>query len=662
MPQIVGKRSRVLTLLGLLLLLAMLMQLASAVVTTPGAPSDYVPNQVIVGLRPNSGAVTISTLAMKLGMTVVSTQPALRAGVLTVPKGITPAQMVATLKRLPEVRFAQPNYLRYMMALEPPDDPAYLEDDPYTGSRYQWDLYLVQALEGWAIWPGHYYTSASKPRNAVKVAVLDTGVDTSHFDFINAGGISTSAVAGGQIDIADSGTTLKNYWNQSPNHKPYDDDAGHGTHCAGVIAAATNNGISYPDIAGGGMAGIAYNAQIMSIKVLVADGYGTDSDITAAIILAADRGAKVISMSLGGYGYSQMMQDAVTYAWGKGALVVAAAGNESNYNYPYVSYPAGYNRVLAVSATSIHDQLAWYSNFGPTIGIAAPGGDNSTGYEIWSTTPTYSAAMNSEGMDPFYSYMQGTSMATPHVAGLAGLYAGYIQATTGVAATPLQIYQGIQTGADNIDDPPTPDGGYDVLYGYGRMNVFNTIAGANPRSSTVGCITGQVLYQGSPLEFITVSATPAEGGNPYTDFSRVEDGCFRIPNIPPGTYTVSASYSGKSATVNDVVVTAGCDIPGIELNINPPLTGTIAGQVMDKLSGGDVLASVWVRRHSPKPTPWIAITDTVGYDYSVAGLTTGTYDVYITSVRYRSRWVYSVPVTSGKTTWLNVPLQGIWGG
>ncbi len=267
------------------------------------------------------------------------------------------------VKRSPlrkDTEYIEPNY-KYQ-ALEVPNDPEYSK---------QWNFRSINVESAW---------DETKGKDTV-VAVIDSGVSkvpdlkltefVAGYDFVN-------------------------------NTKDVKDDNGHGTHVAGTIAQSTNNGY--------GVAGIAYQASIMPLKVLSSSGGGTVADIAEAIKFAADNGADVINMSLGGGGSSHLMEEAINYAYKKKVVIVAAAGN-SGENAS--GYPARYPKVISVSATGASGEKASYSNYGAGVDIAAPGGDETA--QILQNTIDPST-----GESIFLGAM-GTSMASPHVAGVAAL-------------------------------------------------------------------------------------------------------------------------------------------------------------------------------------------------------------------------------------------------
>jgi serine protease len=272
-------------------------------------------------------------------------------------------QLLSDLKKsklAKETEFIEPNYI--YSQFEVPNDPEYSQ---------QWNLRSINVESAWDDTKG----------SGITVAVIDTGI---------------SPVP----DLKD--TTFVKGYDFVNDRIEADDDAGHGTHVAGTIAQSTNNNY--------GVAGIAYEASLMPLKVLGASGGGTVADIAEAIRFAADNGADVINMSLGGAGESQLMEEAIDYAYRKGVFLVAAAGN-SNQNA--ASYPARYPHVVGVAALDSVGVKAPYSNFGAGVDISAPGGSEAGKILQETIDPETNSAV-------FAGY-QGTSMAAPHVAGVAAL-------------------------------------------------------------------------------------------------------------------------------------------------------------------------------------------------------------------------------------------------
>lgn len=253
-------------------------------------------------------------------------------------------------------------------------------NDPLFGE--QWNMEMVGAEKAW---------EKKATGKGVVVAVIDTGVAFE----------------------SDERCYLAKDFGGTPFVKGYDfvnddahpnDDHGHGTHVAGTIAETTNNAE--------GAAGLAFDASIMPLKVLSAFGSGTTADIADAIRFAADHGAKVINMSLGGPYPDTLMRNACKYAAKKGVLIVCAAGNSGGGP---VGYPAAFPECVAVSSVGPSGELAFYSSIGKEVAIAAPGGDQSERQEDGITQNTVI-----DGVDDYYAF-QGTSMASPHVAATAAL-------------------------------------------------------------------------------------------------------------------------------------------------------------------------------------------------------------------------------------------------
>jgi subtilisin family serine protease len=312
----------------------------------------------------------------------------------------------------PAIATAELNHVRY--ALATPNDPRFAAEQQY--------LLPLRVPAAWDV---------SRGSTAVKVAIVDSGVDLDHPD------LAPRLVAG--YDFVNNDAVAQ-------------DDEGHGTMVAGIAGAATNNGV--------GIAGVAWNASIIPVKVLDDSGAGWDSDIASGITWAADNGAQVINLSLGGPDPSVTLYDAIEYARQKGAVVVAAAGNDGA---PQLSYPGVYAD-LAVGATDAAGDAAWFSNSGYWVDLAAPGID---------ITSTALAA----GPADAYEWGSGTSFASPIVAGVAALvwaqHPEWSQAQ--VAAQVLRAW----------DRGPR---GLDPFYGLGLVDAYAAIGAATqaPAAQPVG--------------------------------------------------------------------------------------------------------------------------------------------------------------------------------
>ena len=358
------------TIRGRLTLLAALSMFALFGAQADAQRPRFVEGEVLVGVADDQHpATTIPMLERNVGV-VAGHHPGLQTYRLRLHNGVSIASAIARLRRQHGVLFAEPNFIRHTCAT--PNDPNF--------SSNQYSPQLVNATGAWSIWA---------PQRQVIIAIVDTGVMNAHEDLTNkilrdqAGIVGYNAFTGVRSDA--------------------NDDYGHGTHCAGIAAAQVNNGKGIAGIAGwdGSANSDTSFVKIMPVKVLDSSGSGSDATVASGVTWAADHGANVISMSLGESDYSYTLDSAVQYAYSKGCVVVAAAGNNGS-DSPF--FPAANANVISVAATNSSDGITAFSNYGSWVTVAAPGEN------------IYSTYYNGS-----YVYSTGTSMACPHVAGEAAL-------------------------------------------------------------------------------------------------------------------------------------------------------------------------------------------------------------------------------------------------
>jgi subtilisin family serine protease len=373
--------------------------------------------------------------------------------------GIDVMVALEDFRKLPEVEYAEPNYIYRTQALL--NDP-YLASQGSWGQPYQdlWGLYKISAPEAWDI-----ATGAS-----VLVAVVDTGCDINHPDLTgniwrNLGEIPDNGIDDDSNGFVDDATG----WNFVDQNNDVADNYGHGTHVSGTIAAIGNNGL--------GVVGVARGARVMAVKGLNDHGYGDLAGLSSSILYAVESGAQVINMSWGGSEFSNVVEDTLSLAASQNVTLVAAAGNSSSWAYRF--YPANSRHVITVGASDHTDNRSDFSNFGDSLDVLAPGGDSADDspalifeniLSLRSSTLNGEIAESTLSVAPDYLRLRGTSMATPHVAGLAALILERFP-----SATPEEIRQVIRRSADWIPEAFEKNGWGGTL-GYGRINALKAMS------------------------------------------------------------------------------------------------------------------------------------------------------------------------------------------
>jgi thermitase len=423
--------------------------------------------EILVQFKPGISASTIAEVHCQNGGRVVDVIPQIGVQVVEVPSSQLEEKLAAYLS-CPSVEYAEPNSQGQIMAI--PDD---------SGFGGQWNMSQVQAPEAWDV---------SHGSSTVDIAILDTGIDQDHPD------LSSKIVA--NVNFSSSPSC--------------DDYYRHGTHVAGIAAAVTDNGI--------GVAGMGYNSSLMNVKVFNDDGSANASALAQGIIWAADNGAEVININMI-YGYpSTTLENAVNYAWEKGAVLVAAAGNYGNTR---ATYPGAFANCIAVAATDADDNLASWSTYGDWVSVAAPG------VSIYSTLP--------DG----YGYGSGTCMASPLVSGLAALLFTVVTDTNGDGRLNDEVRYAIESTCDDIG----------TKVAYGRINAYRAMMAS---VSSLGSTSGTVIdaQTSQPIEGATIGCGARQA---KTDSS----GSYIIAGVPEGSCTVTVSAPGYHGASQGVSVAAG---------------------------------------------------------------------------------------------------------
>jgi len=384
-----------------------------------------VADELLVATAPHDLG-THRVLATRLGGRIVAQIPQLGVSLVRLPHGKAGLTWRA-LERDPAVLYVEPNGVAY--ADVDPNDPydnTTCYQSAFYGCVHQWAWKRIRAYRAWDVTTG----SAD-----VIVAVVDTGVDSSHED-----------LAEQLLRDEESGAVIGyDFINDDPDPE---DDNGHGTHVAGIIGAVAGNER--------GVAGLSWHVSILPVKVLSANGAGSYFAVASGIVWAADHGAQVINLSLSGRMPSETLEAAVRYAWEKGAVLTCSAGNGGS---PVPTYPAAYPECLTVAASDMKDRPAPFTNFGAGwVDLAAPG------VYILSTMPDSAVLLNtSYGFHEGYEALSGTSMAAPHVAGLAALLW-----TTEYGVDNASVRARIEGTADRVR-------GTGTCWRWGRINAYRAV-------------------------------------------------------------------------------------------------------------------------------------------------------------------------------------------
>ena len=470
---------------------------------------------------------------------------------------------IKALRRDPGVVSAEPNYRVWPMAV--PDDEAY---------PFQWHYPLINLPAAWDLTTGD---------PAVIVAVIDTGILSGHPDLAGQLVPGYDFIANAQA--ARDGTGIDPNPEDPGDGGRFGSSSFHGTHVSGTIAAASDNGI--------GVAGVAWNARIMPVRVLgVAGGtsYDVDQGIRFAAGLANDSGtvpaqrADIINLSLGGGPFSQSSQALINEVRAAGVIVVASAGNEAS-SVP--GYPASYAGVISVSAVDSQRRVTSYSNFGSQIDVAAPGGDNGVditgdGYPD-GVLSTGGSESSSAQINFVYPFLAGTSMASPHVAGVLALMKS-VNPTLSPADIDTLLLQGELTDDLGV-------AGRDDRYGDGLINAQRAVvaalnaAGSSPAENPHLGASSALLNFGSAAETLNLELQNNGGGElAILELTSSESWLEIAPADTDvnglGTYLVSVSRENLLAGLYSGDISAVSDINTV--------TVTVLMSVVDEVTGGDV--------------------------------------------------------------------------
>jgi len=518
-------------------------------------PPAFAPDQVIVAFKPGTPAEAKRAAHAQAGGRVIRALKGIGADLVGIPSNKV-MDKIAVYKHNPNVRYAEPNHYR---TLTVPPSEGY---DTFVCSDYYWDeqWYLHNTGQtlvdpstgGCTITGANYadidwleaYEAGKTGRSSIKIAMVDSGVEWTHPDL--ASKIVETWAAPGVISAG-----------EGP-----EDNIGHGTHVAGIAAAATNNGF--------GIAGVGGDTSIGSLKVCKCTSIFClthiceDADIIDAINYATNNGYHIINISLGDPALGLGIQDAVTNAFEAGLILVAGAGNNYQLNPPNQFYPANCEGVISVAATDFFDNLASFSNFGSGVDVAAPG------VNILSTYPGEAC-----GDPDCYTWISGTSMATPVVAGAAALVLDSIGGDP-IVRSPLLRDAVINAILNNADQTGALGQNMLAWTQYGRLNLQAALNGGGENIPPVAAFT--YSCSGLTCDFDASGSDDPDGSISSYAWN------FGVGNTDSGM-TTSHTYSSDGTY--DVILTVTDDDDATDTNNQ---SVTVSG-TQDNLHVGDLEGS-----------------------------------------------------------------------
>ena len=512
----------------------------------------WAPGEIIVKFKAGVSQDVIRQMNQTHGNSVLSISKRGKFHRLGISKNRTVEEMVSIYSQNPNVEYAEPNFIA--SALFTPNDTYYYP--------YQWNMHdSPGGINMGSAWDWDTTPPLHGGDPTVVVAVIDTGVA-----YENNGKYKLAP------DLAN--TAFVQGWDFINNDSQPNDDHSHGTHVTGTIAQSTNNSL--------GTAGVAFNTSIMPIKVLDQNGYGSFSNVADGIYYAADNGANVINMSLGDSNKSNTLENALVYAYGQGVTIVCAAGNSYQEGNPAI-YPAAYDDYcIAVGAIRYDEIRSFYSSTGTYLDIAAPGGDtsvdqNGDGYADGVLQQTFNPQTKNTG-DFAYYFFQGTSMASPHVAGVAALLIA-----NGVTG-PENVREALESTAKK---PPCLDGQcgneqcWSEEYGWG---ILDAVAALNYSPQTVSDVAvcglstpPSPVFEGD-VSVSVIVANPGTLGETFTVTLYDNNALVESQPVSLAARETANLTFIWGATIGPHTLKAEADLASDEINTNNSMVTTVTVQ------------------------------------------------------------------------------------